>query len=384
MTWKHIGTKSAFKHVVLDYEQAKNLKIEGFKLGDPDILITHQALSMLRVQCGYDQRMVLKEIKLIMRNPNNPSSLKHSRNFLKRLYRTKTPFRNYHYLIEYITGSGVIIEEILFDERLSVPSSPFSRERTMMYNVTQDGNSVYDGPKNKEQILELQNEWQLPKATPYAQTQHITVNGMLNNLTKAGWLMGVHTQVAYPDDQVKKYTLFHNPSDGSVLDLVECIFDSTMGRKSHNSKHLASVIKQQANKPTKWTVHSQGAIIFLAALGQYKRISTGQLNNHQLVIHGSGANVAKMKKVAQSLGMQVAGVRNNPFDAVANSAGEPFSVSGLKRSLQFCGLVLGKSEGASPHTLPYLGIETYRTQLQLLGKLKKEKQVASYIRKHCI
>ncbi len=40
--------------------------------------------------------------------------------------------------------------------------------------------------------------------------------------------------------------------------------------------------------------------------------------------------------------------------------------------------------GASPHTLPYLGIEIYHQQLQALGFHKKAKQVKKYIDKHCV
>lgn len=59
---------------------------------------------------------------------------------------------------------------------------------------------------------------------------------------------------------------------------------------------------------------------------------------------------------------------NNPFDLVPNLCGpNDCSRSGLARSLKFGGLVLGDDSLASPHTLPYLGLETYVEQLRFTG-----------------
>jgi len=106
---------------------------------------------------------------------------------------------------------------------------------------------------------------------------------------------------------------------------------------------------------------------------------------HQLAIHGSGANVEKLTTVAKSLGLKITAIRNNPFDMVPNVFGRnDLSPGSLGRSLKFQKFITGNDIGASPHTLPYLGIETYQSQLQELGHHKAAKVVKKYIAKHCI
>ncbi len=253
-----------------------------------------------------------------------------------------------------------------------------------MYKVHQNGDSKYDGPKDREDLGILSGEWQLGQPTPQITTEHAAVNGMQNDLGKAAWLMGVHTQVAYKDDNVKDYTLFHNPSDNTVLDLVECTFDKRAGTKSHNAQHLAAVLhqRQSQGKATKWTVHSQGTIIFCAALEHYRLHYGTSLHRQELTVHGSGAYLVRLQSAARSLGVKVNEPRNNPFDVVPNVAGRnDLSPSSLIRSMRFLGLVTGDESLASPHTLPFLGIETYKTQLQMLGNHKHADLVQRYINK---
>lgn len=181
--------------------------------------------------------------------------------------------------------------------------------------------------------------------------------------------------------------LFHNPSDGWKLDLAECVFDKLSRTKSHNAQHLAAILShaQKSGKAIKWVAHSQGAIIFNAALLHYRANYGGRLTSQQLALHGSGANVEKLSQLAAGLGMKIVAVRNNPFDLVPNLAGgNDLSASSLCRSIKFCGLVFGRDSepGVSPHTLPYLGIETYKEQLRMFGNHKKAAQVQRYINKH--
>ncbi|MBQ1784486.1 MAG: hypothetical protein II007_12620 [Gammaproteobacteria bacterium] len=204
---------------------------------------------------------------------------------------------------------------------------------------------------------------------------------MMNGFDKAVWLMGVHSQAAYPADQVREYTLVHNPSDGVLLDGVESAFDKRQGQKSHNAQQLAAVMQQcqQQGRRVKWTVHSQGAIICCAALEELHKRGI-RIPGQLLAIHGSGANIERVHNKAKAVGMEIVGVANNPFDLVPNLFGNvDRSTSGLRRSMKFCGLVFGDDIGASPHTLPYLGAETYRTQLQILGCHKKAELVGRYI-----
>ena len=157
------------------------------------------------------------------------NALKHSRNPFKRLWRTKYPFRNYHYLIQYdLKENQINIGDILFDEQLRGAKSIFSAERTMLYEVTRTTLATYDKAKNEKGIEKLQGTWtNAPTATTQMNTAHAAVNGMQNDVVKAAWLMGTH---------------------------------------------LAAVLAQnnQQGKQVKWVAHSQGAIIFYAALEHYR------------------------------------------------------------------------------------------------------------------
>ncbi len=387
MTWRHEGRVHAFKAVTLDYKKSQELEISGFKQTDSSLYFADQAIKMLATMYSYDQEMVLKEIRQIIRFPYNQSSTGFSRNFFRRIYRYKIPYKHYHFLIRYRTDTNhkVLIDDILFDYQLPGSRDNSSRERSMLYTVDQIGEGIYKGNENKEQIQAIEDSWfGGERPTVRVTTRHVTVNGMLNDLQKASWLMGVHTQTAYPDDKVKSYTLFHNPTDGALLDLMECNFDKVSGRKSHNAQQLASIIAGEASKPIKWTVHSQGAIIFLAALDYFSAHHNQSLYAHELVIHGSGANMNKLQSKAKSLGIKINTIRNNPFDGVPNIAGGVArNHSGLWRSLRFLGLVIGENPLISPHTLPYLGLESYCVQLELAGKLKEAKIVQRYIDKNC-
>ncbi|MPW27714.1 hypothetical protein F9L16_01695 [Agarivorans sp. B2Z047] len=397
MTWKYTGKTSAFKHLkfdgrtncALDYGLDPSL----FKRGA--VCLYQQAVVMLASLNRYDQQQVMKEIYHITKNPKSASSVKHSRNPFTFLYRSRYPFRNYHYLIKYkqSTDGEVVIEDILYDYLLHGRNQSQRKgfikpawQRPMLYHVRNTKYRPYDSAKSEGEIDEFATHWVVDDdASHQVSTAHAAVNGMLNDFGKAAWLMGVHSQAAYPADKVQEYTLVHNPTDGVLLDLVECAFDKRLGRKSHNAQQLAAVLRQcqQQGKAVKWTVHSQGTIIFCAALEELIKRGCHSLNKQQVAIHGSGAKLERVKRTASKLGMHINNVRNNPFDLVPNLAGRvDTSASGLKRSMQFLGLTFGESAGASPHSLPYLGIETYRTQLQILGNTKHLSIVDNYIIKH--
>lgn len=393
MTWKYEGKTSAFAHLkfdhrsncALDYGLDPKLFLRG------PVCLTHQAVVMLSSMNSYDQQQVMKEIYYLIANPTNPASLKHSRNPFTYLWRTRYPFRNYHYLICYKrTGLGeVVIDEIFYDHRLPGNCQPHrngwcapATQRPMLYHVKSDKYLPYDGPKGRKEIDALAAAWEIPE-TPQHQvtTAHAAVNGMQNDFRKAVWLMGVHSQAAYSADQVREYTLVHNPTDGGLLDGIESAFDKRQGQKSHNAQQLAAVMQQcqQQGRRVKWTAHSQGAIIVCAALEELHKRGI-RIPGQRLAIHGSGANIERVHHKAEAVGMEIVRVANNPFDLVPNLFGNvDRSLSGLRRSMAFRGLVFGNDIGASPHTLPYLGAETYHTQLQLLGNHDDARKVGRYI-----
>lgn len=349
------------------------------------VKFTCQALAMLSQLNDYDIKMVCADIKQICANPNAQNSIKHSRNPLRRLWRTKYPFRNYHFLIEYSLKNGFInVEDILFDKQLYGAKDTFSAERTMLYEVKRLSNHSYNKAMSSEEIRKIEGAWD-EDAIPTSQinTKHAAVNGMQNELTKAAWLMGTHLDRAYEGDGIKAYTLFHNPTDRVKLDLIECAFDKRLGTKSHNAQHLAAVLAQnsQQGKQVKWLAHSQGAIIFCAALEHYRIYYGKPLTGQQLAVHGSGSNIERLKRIANSTGLKVVAIRNNPYDLVPNLAGRnDLSASSFVRSMKFRGLVTGEDAGASPHTLPFLGLVTYADQLQMLGYNDKADIVRKFIK----
>ena len=81
--------------------------------------------------------------------------------------------------------------------------------------------------------------------------------------------------------------------------------------------------------------------------------------------------------------MLVHQANSNPFDVVLNMAGlNNLSPSSLVRSLKFLGLTFLGSETTSPHILPYLGLESYHTQLRLAGHHRRAQDVLNYIEKN--
>ena len=77
-------------------------------------LLVALCLLMLASLNDYDQQQVMKEIEYVTRYPSTTYSTKHSLNPFRRIYRTRYPFRSYHYLIEYRTAANgqVVIDEI--------------------------------------------------------------------------------------------------------------------------------------------------------------------------------------------------------------------------------------------------------------------------------
>ena len=387
MSWTRLN-KSINAHSLMALD-ALTCRDYGVKLGlnfpFHKVKFTCQALAMLAQLNDYDQHMVVRDIEQICAHPNAKNSLKHSRNPFKRLWRTKYPFRNYHYLIKYdLQVNTINIADILFDKQLQGAKTTFAAERTMLYEVKRKTTATYNKAKDKKGIEKLEAAWtNAPIGTTQVNNAHAAVNGMQNDVVKAAWLMGTHLDAAYQGDGIKAYTLFHNPTDNVALDAAECVFDKRLGRKSHNAQHLAAVLAQnnQQGKQVKWVAHSQGAIIFCAALEHY-RIKYGKpLTTQQLAIHGSGANLDRLKRMAHSTGLTINNIRNNPYDLVPNIAGgNDISASSLARSVKFRGLVFGDEVGASPHTLPFLGLETYADQLQLLGNVEKSTIVRKFIK----
>jgi hypothetical protein len=344
-----------------------------------------QALRMLCALNDFDRRKVAEDLLEIARHPNRLDADTGRKNWFQRLLPSRYPFRGYHYKIRYaITpGQPVVIVDIYLDTNLlGDPNLPDSMQRNALYRVDKIGTARFTprfkelGKSSDDVISQLLDSWETNEPTPThrIETRHAAVNGMQNNLRKAAWLMGTHLEAAYADDAHgidSNYTLFHNPTDGLAKDLVECGFDKqNQFARSSCSRHLAAVLKeaQARGHRTRWVAHSQGAIIFTAAVEFVLKHYGMRLDCHSVCLHSSGGDVELAKVVCTRAGIVVEQVRNNPFDPVPNLFGHvDRTCSGLARALKFQGLVRGNDSLASPHTLPYLGLDTYVEQLRFTG-----------------
>ncbi|WEN14269.1 hypothetical protein PY254_13615 [Rhodanobacter sp. AS-Z3] len=361
-----------------------------FKIGslpfvtlDKKIVLGDQAFRMLRALNDFDRRKVADELLEIASNPKRLDADTGHRNWFQRLLPTRYPFKGYHYKVSYSIRPGmpVLIVDIFMDRDVLKPTLPDSMQRNALYRVGKTGTAQFTpdfkqlGKKSNEVAVALEASWGSahPMPTHRIETLHAAVNGMQNNLTKAAWLMGTHLETAYVDgaSPLANFTLFHNPTDGMRQDLFECAYDKQgVFPCSHNSQHLAAVLKeaQERKHRTRWVAHSQGAIIFSTAVEFALKHYGMRLDCHSVSLHAVGCNIKRAELACERAGITIERVRNNPFDPVANLAGaNDLSCSGLARSLKFRGLLLGDDPLASPHTLPYLGLDTYVEQLTFTG-----------------
>jgi hypothetical protein len=353
--------------------------------------LSDKAWRQLCAMNDFDRGKVAEELLQIVASPTDPLHSDASRrNALQRLQRVRYPFKSYHYAITYAVAPDgrVLVRRFWFDKDLVGVKPHPSMERNLLYVVNRTGDARFSenfrqlGTTSRQVTDRLNEAWGDPKPTGRVDTHYAAVNGMLNDLTKASWLMGVHLDTAYPDGGFDQYSLFHNPTDSAWEDLLECAYDKRAPSKksSSNAHHLAAVLReaQQRRHQTHWVAHSQGAIIFtqavkLAALG-------GRLDCHRVSLHGMGSNLVDTELACQQVGIPVDRVRNNPFDPVPNVAGcNALTTSGLFRSLYFLPSVKRGDALASPHTLPYLGLETYIDQLRFTGHHWQARQACRYL-----
>jgi hypothetical protein len=251
-------------------------------------------------------------------------------NGFRRLWRCKYPFRNCHYLIKFsrTSDNGITIEDILFDENRTGGKMADGLQRSLLYHVRSSADDRYRDVKTEDNARALLTAWEKSKPTPSICTRHAAVNGMKNNLAKAQWLMGTHLDVAYPEANLKEYTLFHNPTDGITLsDIAECLWDKVAPlpfMASCQVQHLADLLwqRQTQGQLTDWVVHSQGAIIFKAAVRYHLRVRAGSpLDRHTVAFHAGGSVVASARPYLAQTGIKIGLERINPYDLVPNLAG---------------------------------------------------------------
>lgn len=358
----------------------------GRKSSGKKLYIEAEALEYLLNLNDYDQLQVCKGIEALssVSSPDDGMVNRQHPAFFKAKNATSTVF---NFVIKYeLTSNVVVVSAVFMNEAILGSKRRAKDERQSLYTVNKNGNAAFNQGSSLAQIKNLDQSWKVGQPAVDVKTEHAAVNGMLNNLTKAAWLMGTHTQHAYPGDTFDGFTLFHNPSEGGGLDFYESVRDN-LGFTTKNAKHLAAVLAdvQRKGKPVKWVVHSQGGIIFTQAIAHHIKNHSGMtLDKNTVVFHSGGNNKAKTEKLMSKVGIKKASPdKDNPFDLVPNLAGRnDLSLASIKRSLQFWSKVKG-SEGSStaesPHTLPFLGLDAYRRFLTLAGDNTSAQRVERYI-----
>ncbi len=166
--------------------------------------LTHQACQMLCSLNDFDRKQVINELVQICRDPNAPDIARERTRGWRRLLRTRYPFGGYHYLIAFAVNNGQIVVNDIFMDRQLLGAQGVGQERNALYQVTKSGPARMTTNVNKGVVEDLMADWgELPPQPIHRiETRHAAVNGMLNDLNKAAWLMGTHVDVAYAQDQI--------------------------------------------------------------------------------------------------------------------------------------------------------------------------------------
>lgn len=354
------------------------------------LYIEQKALDYLNNLNTYDQAQICRGIERLASVPSPQDGLVQEARpaHFKAKFITVTCF---NYSVKYQLNSElVVVQNITLNDLILGKQDNPKDERSCLYNVKQGEKGGFSESSSLSEIRNLHRKWTVSKRSAVTEviTPHAAVNGMLNNLEKATWLMGAHLQHAYPKDDFSEYSLFHNPSQSAKLDFFESARDN-LGLTTDNAKRLAAILAdvQRKGKSVKWVVHSQGGIIFKQAVAYHIKNNPGQmLNKNTVVFHAGGNNKKTTDQLLSKVGIKKAAPdKDNPFDPVPSLAGgNDLSLSAFKRGLAFWAKVKGSGDPnpvESPHTLPYISLEAYYRFLVLAGDSKSAERVSKYMDK---
>ncbi len=354
------------------------------------LYIEQKAFDYLSNLNSYDQAQICRGIERLASIPSPQDGLVQEMRpaHFKAKFVTVTCF---NYSIKYqLNSEVVIVQRIALNSIILGKKDNPKDERSCLYNVRQGEKGDFSESSSLSDIRNLHRNWTVSSRSAVTEvvTPHAAVNGMLNNLEKAAWLMGVHLQHAYRNDEFSEYSLFHNPSQSAKLDFFESARDN-LGLTTENAKQLAAILAdvQRKNRSVKWVVHSQGGIIFKQAVAYHIKNNPGQmLNKNTVVFHAGGNNKKTTDQLLAKVGIKKAAPdKDNPFDLVPNLAGgNDLSLAAFKRSLAFWAKVKGVGDpnpAESPHTLPYISLEAYHQFLVLAGDTRSAERVSEHMEK---
>ncbi|MDF5612688.1 hypothetical protein P3732_26350, partial [Vibrio parahaemolyticus] len=99
MTWEFIERKDAFDYIGLNNKSVNEIelflhgrvRISAALFSNKKLYLSRQSLIMLASLNEYDQKQVIKEMYFLSSNPSAPSVVRHKRNPLLRIFRTRYP-----------------------------------------------------------------------------------------------------------------------------------------------------------------------------------------------------------------------------------------------------------------------------------------------------
>ena len=376
-----LKSQSAWTEWTID----KKPLLRGYKV----LLSAEAHCQYLTFKPGYERTMLDRGISQFASTPHPENGRRHS--FYPTSWRKKRdPGAAGAYELTYHVYPGKIyVTEIVIDKGVFGRKDVSENEVSALYKVRKrDPNQRFNENINKASLENLTDSWSSDiQYTQEVKTAYAAINGMLNPLLKAPWLMGSHLEWAYKEDakNIKEYTLFHNQSEGDVKDLFECIEDKLS--ITENAKYFASVLwqVQQSGRPVKWVAHSQGGIIFSRAVAYHNEHVGGSLGKNSVVFHSGGNNIDKSAKCLREANIQFEFPTNNPFDIVPRlGGGNDMSLSALRETVPFRHNLKGDDALCSPHTLPFISVSNYHMQLTVAGEHQAASRVEKYMNKNGI
>ena len=271
----------------------------------------------------------------------------------------------------------IIINRMKLEREVTSIDTPAKVQQMGLFEIQRTSGVRWHEGSDYNDVRELPNAWGPPRPVPTIKTEHVAVNGMSNDLRKASWLMGVHMDTAYWDDNAKAYTLVYNPTRGKI-DLFECIWDKVATTKVAEFLAVMLIESQQKGEKRKWTAHSQGGIILTRAVELVNKRNV-RLDGQRVSIHAGGNEKPRAERAFKKAGMTIDNIkRDHPNDLVPNLTGfNDLSPGSIWRSVCNIGLVFGDKRPVetSPHTLPFLSAESSIRHLQMNGYHKKAEKL---------
>ncbi|MBU6955969.1 hypothetical protein [Hahella sp. HN01] len=277
----------------------------------------------------------------------------------------------------------IVINRMKLEREITQVETPENMQQMGLFEVRRESDIRWREEITEREIPRLELAWGKPKPVPKIRTEHVAINGMSNDLKKASWLMGVHTDTAYWDDYAKAYTLFYNPTRGKI-DFFECIADKISTTELAKFLAVMLIENQQKGLHRKWTAHSQGGIILTRAVELVNQRGV-RLEGQRVSIHAGGNEKTRAEKAFKQAGITIDEIkRDHPNDLVPNLAGfNDLSPGSFLRSMNSMFLVFRDKRPvqASPHTLPFLSAECAIRHLQMNGYQRKAERLAKHTMK---